>query len=356
MKQSILILSFLLCLNIAFSQTDFKQYIDSNARELSLDEHSKAKIIQNLEESMRKDLGWSDKVIKISGIILNHEYIAIEGKCETQKNEILYFRTTARSHEVLWDIDCFSDNIRHNMEKHQASIKGSAQILLNELGKFKDSLIIAYHSEFDNIIEDFEKETLELKNTNPCYEKYSFQIREIKEILINGKKEANDIVWPIDMYESELQSPNRQAAFEGIKRNSLEKENSIKTNIIKRYNKNRAELQNDIAKCAEELEAKQAFDEVIQKTIGLMKESVIFNLNKKNRRIVNQLLSNASEEQRVFYEAHLKDLNELYGSHHYTSILSDKFKVEIQQIKSETEKNQLILLWQENLKYWTNNY
>jgi hypothetical protein len=103
---SVFVFGFISC----FGQSDFKRYVDANAKKLPYDDYTLSVLIMNIENKMQTNLGWTDKVVWTKGIVQNYIVGAIDGKCGSKKGEIFYFRTIIKEvdGEILWDEESFS--------------------------------------------------------------------------------------------------------------------------------------------------------------------------------------------------------------------------------------------------------
>jgi len=96
MKKIFLLFIAIVSLGAVYGQSEFKNYVDLNSKDLPFDDYSIQVIKENLVKSMNKNFDWQDNIVWIKGIVRNYEFASLDGKCKTEKGKVLYFAATVR--------------------------------------------------------------------------------------------------------------------------------------------------------------------------------------------------------------------------------------------------------------------
>ncbi len=227
MKKISSLIAFMLFLNLAYGQSEFKKYVDANAKTITIDTYANSIIIANLETQLQNNFGVKDKVKWYKGIVVNYNYMSIHGKCQTTKGEILYFATTASSKDVQWDVESLSPALKKSMEKHQTDLVLEKENYLKKLSVFKDSVELNLSLKYDSLYREssayVEKWTNEQpKNKNQyCSDQLQMQLSELNSYILNAKKKANKIIWESEFYEPDFEHGNNFETYRNITTNAL---------------------------------------------------------------------------------------------------------------------------------------
>jgi len=248
------------------------------------------------------------------------------------------------------------------MEKHQneLSVEKSRNILMysRKLQLFKDSLTGEYRRKYNSIYSQSNSEfdrwqkKQQLSETDDCYVQGKYVLSDMQSVIKNANKEVDDVVWPIEMYESDFKSDDNDEAFQSIINQSLSKANSIDAVWSKKINALASKLTIKLRDCSVEKANNETLDskwDLVNKEIGRLYVALF---NKKNKKNIKSLVSGGTSEQIKFYNKYFNDLNSLYGYDYYIATTQDALRIELHKLGSKQEKIKHLDYWQENLKYW----
>lgn len=366
----------LLCLSIinnSYSQSHFKQMVDVSATTLPYNETTIGNIKNDLEQSLAGEFGWVDKIIWIKGTVKNASVGAIDGKCKTNKGEIIYFRAILRGGSILWDSESFSEQMKSNANSFRAERAKTIDDYLQKLKSFETKLLKFYNSKYDSIISNYQTETDSTLHiftscmTNKDKEelKSIFDTKRTYAKINNWKEKMTEIIAPIEMYRSDFKiQPNKNEYYSGIISKSTIEFNKIDSIISSKIIKP-DEFNMLLSEMITKLTVKQT---EYNKRIALNKEINDLNKNmqnrileiifavkdKKNKKQSKVLYNGGTEEQKVFYDKWLKPYNP-YPENltEYSYGIIPAYKAQFYGVGSNSIKKLKILqYWDSNLRYW----